>query len=170
MDWMTRDRAATEHYLDELGRRWHLMNMTEPATSLRLGLCCIFSQQPIRFRNTTVKATRRMERGAALKKLSELCFANAEALFASLQFCASNGIGSFRINSQILPLKTHPACGYSMDDLPEGDAIVRRFKDCGEFAKTNNVRTCFHPDQFVVLRKSPGRRFHRLADRPRCRH
>lgn len=92
-----------------------------------------------------------MERAAALEKLSDLCWANADALLASLQFCASHGIGSFRINSHILPLKTHSECGYSMDDLPEGDEIVRRFKACGEFAQTHDLRTCFHPDQFVVL-------------------
>ncbi|MEC9094651.1 MAG: UV DNA damage repair endonuclease UvsE, partial [Planctomycetota bacterium] len=28
---------------------------------------------------------------------------------------------------------------------------IKRFKNCGIFAAKNNVRTCFHPDQFVVL-------------------
>lgn len=92
-----------------------------------------------------------MERDAALIKLSEICMANAEALQASLQFCANNGIGCFRINSQILPLKTHDDCGYQVCDLPDGDEIIRQFKACGEFASTNDIRTCFHPDQFVVL-------------------
>lgn len=98
-----------------------------------------------------MKANSGLERAAALAKLSELCLTNADALLASLQFCASHGIGSFRINSQILPLKTHHECGYAMEDLPEGDEIVRRFRTCGEFAKAHDVRTCFHPDQFVVL-------------------
>ncbi len=123
----------------------------KPATLLRLGLCCIFSAQPIRFRNTTVKANSRLGRIAALQKLSELCLANAEALQLSLQFCADHGIGSFRINSQVLPLKTHTECGYSMDDLPRGGEIVRQFEACGSFARAHDIRTCFHPDQFVVL-------------------
>ncbi len=42
---------------------------------LRLGLCCIFLEQPIKFRNTTVKAISSMERDAALEKLSGLCLA-----------------------------------------------------------------------------------------------
>ena len=92
-----------------------------------------------------------MDHNAALIKLSGLCMANAEALQASLQFCADNGIGCFRINSQILPIKTHAECGYGIADLPDCDEIVRRFQACGEFAKTNDIRTCFHPDQFVVL-------------------
>ena len=87
----------------------------------------------------------------ALAKLSRLCLENADALMASLHFCAANGIGCFRINSQILPIKTHPTCGYEVDDLPEGDEIIRRFKECGRFARKHKLRTCFHPDQFVVL-------------------
>jgi UV DNA damage endonuclease len=118
---------------------------------IRFGLCCIFRDQPIKFRTTTATANEQMKRAAALAKLSDLCMANADALLASLQFCADNGIGCFRINSQILPLKTHPECGYQIDDLPEGDEIVRRFKKCGRFVKKHNLRTCFHPDQFVVL-------------------
>jgi UV DNA damage endonuclease len=120
-------------------------------SSIRLGLCCIFRDKPIKFRNTTVKAISSMDRDAALAKLSGLCLANADALRASLQFCADNGIGCFRINSQILPIKTHDECGYEITDLPDGDEIVRRFKACGEFARDNDLRTCFHPDQFVVL-------------------
>ena len=132
-------------------RRSQLKNKAKPASSIRFGLCCIFLEQPIRFRNTTVKAIRRMDRDAALDKLSGLCMTNAKALQASLQFCADNGIGSFRVNSQILPLKTHAECGYDVSVLPDGDEVVRRFKACGEFARTHDIRLCFHPDQFVVL-------------------
>ena len=92
-----------------------------------------------------------MERDAALEKLSGLCMANAEALQQSLKFCADNGIGCFRINSQVLPVKTHAECGYDTFDLPEGDEIVRQFNGCGKFAQEHDIRTCFHPDQFVVL-------------------
>jgi UV DNA damage endonuclease len=92
-----------------------------------------------------------MKRPDALAKLSGLCLANADALLRALQFCADNGIGCFRVVSQILPLKTHPTCGYEIDELPDGDEIIQRFKACGQFAKQHDLRTCFHPDQFVVL-------------------
>jgi UV DNA damage endonuclease len=118
---------------------------------IRLGLCCIFRDQPIKFPTTTATAIAKMKRPDALVKLSGLCIANADALLASLRFCADHGIGCFRINSQILPIKTHPTCGYEVDDLPEGDEIIRRFKACGKFVRKHNLRTCFHPDQFVVL-------------------
>ena len=92
-----------------------------------------------------------MDRDAALEKLSTLCLANADALRASLTFCDRNGIGCFRINSQILPVKTHDECGYELADLPDGNEVILRFTACGEFARDHHIRTCFHPDQFVVL-------------------
>jgi UV DNA damage endonuclease len=119
--------------------------------NLRLGLCCTFRDQPIKFVNTTAAAISRMTRSKALDKLSHLCLANAEALLNALRFCALNGIGSFRINSQVLPLKTHPQHGYSLDELPDADEIVSRFRGCGDFAQWHKLRMCFHPDQFVVL-------------------
>ena len=118
---------------------------------IRLGLCCTFREQPIKFVSTTATAIGRMARPEALAKLARLCAANAEALLAAIRFCADNNIGCFRINSQILPLKTHPRDGYAMSDLPDGDAIIRRFQQAGEFAKQHSLRLCFHPDQFVVL-------------------
>lgn len=118
---------------------------------IRLGLCCMFRDQPIKFHTTTATSIGKMKRPDALAKLSRLCLANADALQAAIQFCSDHGIGCFRVNSQILPIKTHPTCGYSIGELPDGDEIIRRFKACGKFAKKHELRTCFHPDQFVVL-------------------
>lgn len=118
---------------------------------IRFGLCCVFRDQPIKFGTTTVTSIGKMERAAALSKLSRICLSNATSLLAALEFCAAHGIGCFRVNSQILPIKTHRTTGYSIEDLPDADAIVAQFKRCGDFAKANDVRTCFHPDQFVVL-------------------
>ena len=111
----------------------------------------MFQEQPIKFANTTVTAIGRMSRADALAKLSRLCLQNADALLASLQYCAGNHIGCFRVNSQILPVKTHPDVGYDVEELPDGQEIIRRFKQCGELAAQHRLRTCFHPDQFVVL-------------------
>jgi UV DNA damage endonuclease len=70
---------------------------------IRLGLCCIFRDQPIKFGTTTATALARMKRADALVKLSRLCMENADALLAALQFCNENGIGCFRAAS----LHTH---------------------------------------------------------------
>jgi len=135
------------------------------AKALRLGLCCQFSREPIKFRTTTATAMLRLTRSVSLERLAELCLSNAEALMASLEYCAGNGIGAFRINSQILPVKAHPQAGYRMEELPECDEIVARFEACGRFARSKNLRLSFHPDQFVVLNSpNPVTLAHSLAE------
>ncbi len=118
---------------------------------IRFGLCCLFKEQPIKFRRTTVKYLSKFSLQEQRIRLSEICLHNAQSLFKALQFCHQNSIGSFRINSQILPLKTHHDLGYSMADLPNSEKIINIFKECGQFSKQNNIRTTFHPDQFIVL-------------------
>lgn len=118
---------------------------------IRWGLCCAFREASIEFRKTTVAAISKLNRQDALIKLSHLCQRNADALLLALQYCASNRIGCFRVNSQILPVKTHPSAGYEIDELPESDEILRKFRLAGTFAKKHKLRTSFHPDQFVVL-------------------
>lgn len=118
---------------------------------LRLDLCCQFVREPIKFRTTTVTAMLRLDQRERLARLAELCLHNASALMASLEFCAAHGIGAFRVNSQILPIKTHALAGYDVDELPGGAAIVESFRSCSAFARAHDLRLSFHPDQFVVL-------------------
>lgn len=119
--------------------------------SLRLGLCCQFNDQPIKFFTTTALALAKLSRRDQLSRLAMLSLANADSLLAALQFCAAHGIGSFRIISSILPIKTHPKFGYGIAELPGADEIVARFRRCGDYARVHGIRTGFHPDQFVVL-------------------
>jgi len=118
---------------------------------IRLGLCCIFHDEPIKFRRTTAAYLQRQTRDAGLRYLSEIAAANAAALKSALLYCRDNGIGAFRINSQILPLKTHPQVGYAVTDLPGYARVVADFKACGRFSRQHDIRTSFHPDQFIVL-------------------
>ncbi len=118
---------------------------------IRFGLCCIFLEQPINFRTTTVTHISKLDRKDALNKLSGLCLENAKSLLASLEYCKDKSIGSFRINSRMFPCKTHDVVGYELADLPDSKEIISLFESAKQFAKVNNIRTAFHPDQFVVL-------------------
>jgi len=118
---------------------------------IRLGLCCKFEEQPIKFYTTTATALLKLKKPEATQKISSLCLKNALSLQESLNFCSKNHIGSFRVNSQILPLKTHPQVGYDIQDLPDGKEIIRAFKQCNTFRQKNNLRLTFHPDQFILL-------------------
>ncbi len=122
----------------------------------RLGLCCLFSQEPIKFRTTTATHLARLSRPDQLRKLSELCLHNARSLRSTLRFCERNGIGAFRIASTFFPVSTHPQVGYQLEDLPESITIMGLLEECRTFAAANGIRTSFHPDQFVVL-NSPRR-------------
>lgn len=118
---------------------------------IRLGLCCIFKEQDIRFRRTTATHLAKFPRKEQLERLGKICLANAQSLMQALVFCRDNGIGDFRINSQILPLKTHPGVGYDISDLARGEEIIAAFNRCAEFSRAHDIRTGFHPDQFIVL-------------------
>jgi len=118
---------------------------------IRFGLCCIFRKEPIKFRRTTAKYLQAYSRNQQLEYLDEICLHNARALHKALRYCRDNDIKDFRINSQILPLKTHPDVGFRMEDLPVHDQIIQTFKDCGRFCQKHDIRTTFHPDQFILL-------------------
>jgi len=117
----------------------------------RFGLVCIFREHPIRFRRTTATALARSSRLEQLRTLSGICLDNAAALSSALQYCRDNGIGDFRINSQILPLATHPEIGYRISDLPGHREIEEQYRTCGRLAAEHGLRTTLHPDQFVLL-------------------
>lgn len=137
----------------------------QPPSPLRLGLCCQFAAEPIKFRTTTATAMLRLPRRERLERLARLCLANADALLSALRFCASNGIGAFRINSQILPVKTHPEAGYNVAELPDAARIIERFRQGGGFAREHHLRLSFHPDQFVVLNSpNPKTLAHSVAE------
>jgi UV DNA damage endonuclease len=118
---------------------------------LRLGLCCIFKNEPIKFRTTTVRHILTLSGSEQKKKLSAICMHNADSLYRAYEYCLAGGIGSFRVFSQILPLKTHPKMGYSVEELPDGEEIVARFRQCGKLLRDRGLRASMHPDQFVVL-------------------
>lgn len=118
---------------------------------MRLGLCCLFANEPIKFHTTTATSLMKLKSRDALLKISNLCLNNALSLQAALLYCAQNHIGCFRVNSQILPVKTHPKVGYDVLDLPQGKDIIKAFEKCKTITKQYGLRTVFHPDQFILL-------------------
>ncbi|KPJ75119.1 MAG: UV damage repair endonuclease UvdE [Deltaproteobacteria bacterium SG8_13] len=118
---------------------------------IRWGMCCIFRDAPINFRRTTAKYAAKLPTDERRRHLSDICRHNATSLLEALQFCRRNDIRAFRIKSQILPLRTHPQFGYEIEDLPESNEIVNAFKKCKTYCRRHNLRTSFHPDQFILL-------------------
>lgn len=118
---------------------------------IRLGLCCLFVDQPIRFRSLTAKGMDSLDRPAQLDKISQICLENAGSLLESVHTVNRLGIGAFRISSPLLPRYTHPEVGYNLEQLPAEGQIKRRLAAVKHKASALDVRLSFHPDQFVVL-------------------
>jgi UV DNA damage endonuclease len=118
---------------------------------IRFGLCCIFRQEPIRFRQVTAKILLTLSRTDQLLRLSEICLHNVQNLYKSLNYVSANGIGAFRILSPLFPRYTHPEVAYTLDDLPAGESIKQELGRIRKFRKKRDIRLSFHPDQFNVL-------------------
>lgn len=118
---------------------------------IRFGLCCIFVEEPIKFRTTTAKALLNLPPHARLQKVSSICLSNMQNLLLAVQRAHALRIGAFRILSTLFPRYTHPEVGYTLDILPDRDSIAALMTQIGHFASTHDIRLSFHPDQFIVL-------------------
>ncbi len=122
-----------------------------PGSRLRWGLCCQFLDSPITFRTATHGYAGGLDADTRRAYLAEIAAHNADALAAAIERCHELGIGAFRVNSQVLPLATHPITGYTLEQLDPSEAIAGAFESAGALARAYDVRLSLHPDQFVVL-------------------
>ncbi len=120
---------------------------------IRLGLCCKFLDEPIKYRTTTVSYLKRLsEKGIDINiHINEIIKNNVASLKASIDYCADNSIGSFRVGSDFLPVCTHSDVRYTIDQMPDADLIKSELLACKQHANKNKIRLTFHPSQFVVL-------------------
>ncbi len=119
---------------------------------IRWGLCCQFvDATSIKFRTATHRYVSGLEPDARRDYLAAIARDNAAALARAVEFCHVLGIGAFRINSQILPLATHPVTGYTLGSLDEAADLAAEFAAVRPLAASLGIRLSFHPDQFVVL-------------------
>ena len=117
---------------------------------VRLGLCCSFRDESIKFRAATARFVAGKAGRAQRHFLGELAFDNATALLSAITWCAEHRVGAFRITSQLFPLATHPKVGYALEELPCWSAVSSRLGAARSLARARNIRLSFHPDQFVV--------------------
>lgn len=118
---------------------------------IRLGLCCIFRNEPIKFRGTTAAALRGLTRSEQVKRLSRLCLENSQSLLEALRFLAQKGIGAFRVTSPFFPRITHPEVGYRFEELPDRVQIRHHLSQVQQYRQEQDIRLSFHPDQFIIL-------------------
>ena len=85
---------------------------------IRWGLCCQFLDAPIKFRTATHRYVATLSPEGRRDYLAGIAAHNAAALADAVRQCRTLGIGAFRINSQVLPLGTHPASGAEVVNGP----------------------------------------------------
>ena len=118
---------------------------------IRFGLCCLFKNEPVKFRHSTAKNLQRFESSEYPEKLSELCLHNAKSLLTAVETVDRLGIRSFRVMTPMFPLYTHPSSGYTLEDLPDRNEIIQTLNSVKEFKQDHDIRLSLHPDQFNVL-------------------
>ena len=118
---------------------------------IRFGLCCLFKNEPVKFRTITATSVLKIRKRARIRKISGICLENCENLRLAIQTVNRMGIGAFRICSGLFPVYTHPEAGYLLDDLPDSGKIREMLTGCRKFASEKNIRLSFHPDQFIII-------------------
>jgi len=118
---------------------------------VRFGLCCIFVEEPVKFRTVTAKTLLSLPHEERLERIGDICLGNAVSLLESLRIVRHLGIGAFRILSSLFPCYTHPEAGYTLADIPRGEEIKTVLKQVNRYRRAHGIRLSFHPDQFVVL-------------------
>ena len=119
--------------------------------NIRLGLCCLFREQPIRFRIKQAVYIMKFSREEQLEKISETILENSRSLIAAVTYCRLHNIGSFRVNSRFFPLKTHPDVHYTLEELPDYEDISANLSRVQGYSVQHDIRLTFHPDQFTLL-------------------
>ncbi len=122
----------------------------KPSDRPRLGLCCLFVDEPdIQFRTATARVLGKLSNDARRTRLLDLAHENFTALLAAIRACGRLGIRAFRVMSGLLPLSTHLDFLYNLGDLrPETLDLVA---EAANLAREQSIRLSFHPDQFVLL-------------------
>lgn len=116
-----------------------------------LGLCCVFVEEPVKFRVVTARTLLALPPETRLARVSAVCLENAQSLLKALHTVDRLGIRAFRILSSLFPRHTHPEAGYTLDQLPDAEAIAETLRLVNVFRGERGIRLSLHPDQFVVL-------------------
>lgn len=112
----------------------------------RLGYACINLSL-----GKNVTSNRSMTKKTFLQKgktyASELALMNTTDLVKIMEWNRDNGIGFYRVSSDVIPWMSE----FSLDSLPDWRAIGDNFMRFGSIARDNGIRVEFHPGHFTIL-------------------
>lgn len=70
---------------------------------MEYGLCCLFYDEPIKFKTCTYAGIKKLDKQAAWEKVIGIWKHNIVTLQTAIDYCKNNGIKSYRIGSDLLP-------------------------------------------------------------------
>jgi UV DNA damage endonuclease len=112
--------------------------------NLKLGLCCLFHNEPIKFKTYTKTALQKLSMSEQIDKILLICSHNIKTIQEAMDYCSKNNIESYRFSSDLLPHFT-----YISSVLSEKDMSWIFEKLAG--VNTKNIKLSCHPGQFVNL-------------------
>lgn len=113
-------------------------------SKINLGLCCLFHEEPIKFKTYTKAGLLKLTVPEQKDKILSVILHNISSLQKSLDYCNSAGINSFRISSDLFP-----HYDYIQNILSEKD-FQYLFNKLNNL-KTYNIVLSMHPGQHVNL-------------------
>lgn len=105
------------------------------------------------FKTTTAKYISTLTKKEKLAYFENLLDYNMKSLKLQIELVGSlpQHLRMWRLGSEILPLRTHPAAKDFYDSNETKQFLKDHLANCGKLARKNDVRLSFHPGQFVVL-------------------
>ena len=112
--------------------------------NLKLGLCCLFHNEPIKFKTYTKTALLKLSEVDRTDKILSIITHNIKTLQQAINYCYENNIESYRFSSDLFPHFDYIST--VLDNL----TIEKLFQAVQEI-DTKNVTLSCHPGQHVNL-------------------
>ena len=112
--------------------------------NLKLGLCCLFHKEPIKFKTYTKTALQKLSLLQQRDKILGILLHNIRTLQDSIDYCYKNNIESYRFSSDLFPHYNYISTVLSEKDM---QFLINKLN----LIDTKNVKLSCHPGQFVNL-------------------
>lgn len=113
---------------------------------MKFGLCCLFFDEPIKFKTYTYAGIKKLSMVDARKKVLDIWHHNIQTLQVAINYCTDNNIHSYRIGSDLLP-QLHRM----ISDNIVSDTDLKWATDELSKIDTKNIILSMHPGQHVNM-------------------
>lgn len=120
------------------------MLQTSQKHNLKLGLCCLFHNEPIKFKTYTKSALLKLSEKDRTDKILSIINHNIQTLQQAIIYCYKNNIESYRFSSDLFPHFDY------VSTVLDESTIEKLFQSVQKI-DTKNITLSCHPGQHVNL-------------------